>query len=270
MKHGIDMIMTRIDPNYDDKVYMDEVVAMADSFFNAKIPQVYINLPNDVRYVVKNGASSILSMYKEGEDEISTSFTHNIIITHDGLSFMTPITLDGYVIQNFIRQADGSLLCRDDQQTTITADDLSVVFGYQSLLWRLNNGQFGGLYAEYLSQLAEELKAYNKSTFVYAQINYDLNKESYVLTFNVKKGANTFKPTFTLNEIPVDENHIEFDITGADNTGTVYAQRCPAMQALVDAIGSTTFVLTTPSLLAPINMTMTDSGNAANFINVTL
>ena len=269
-KHGIDMIMTRIDPNYDDKVYMDEVVAMADSFFNAKIPQVYINLPNDVRYVVKNGASSILSMYKEGEDEISTSFTHNIIITHDGLSFMTPITLDGYVIQNFIRQADGSLLCRDDQQTTITADDLSVVFGYQSLLWRLNNGQFGGLYAEYLSQLAEELKAYNKSTFVFAQINYDLNKESYVLTFNVKQGANTFKPTFTLTEIPVDENHIEFDITGVDNTGSVYAQRCPAMQALVDAIGSTTFVLTTPSLLAPINMTMTDSGNAANYINVTL
>ncbi len=269
-KHGIDMIMTRIDPNYDDKVYMDEVVAMADSFFNAKIPQVYINLPNDVRYVVKNGASSILSMYKEGEDEISTSFTHNIIITHDGLSFMTPITLDGYVIQNFIRQADGSLLCRDDQQTTITADDLSVVFGYQSLLWRLNNGQFGGLYAEYLSQLAEELKAYNKSTFVYAQINYDLNKESYVLTFNVKKGANTFKPTFTLTENPIDEDHIKFTITGVDNTGSVYAQRCPAMQALVDAIGSTTFVLTTPSLLAPINMTMTDSGNAANYINVTL
>ena len=75
---------------------------------------------------------------------------------------------------------------------------------------------------------------------------------------------------FSVSVNPVDEDHIKFTITGADNTGTVYAQRCPAMQALVDAIGSTTFVLTTPSLLAPINMKMTDSGNAANFINVTL
>ena len=84
-KHGIDMIMTRIAPDIDDAQYMNEVVAMADSFFHARIPQVYINLPNDVRYVVKNGASSILSMFKEGEDEISTSFTHNVIITHDGI-----------------------------------------------------------------------------------------------------------------------------------------------------------------------------------------
>ena len=269
-KHGIDMIMTRIDPNYDDKVYMDEVVAMADSFFNAKIPQVYINLPNGTRYVVKNGASSILSMYKEGEDEISTTETHNVIITHDGLSFMTPISLDGYTVQNFIRQADGSLLCRDDQQTTITADNLSVVFGYKSLAWRLNNGQFGGAYADYITQMGDELKAYNKSTFVYAQINYDMTKESYVLVFFVKKGANTFKPTFLMTENVVDANHIKFNITEADNTAAVYAQRCPAMQALVDAIGSTTFVLTTPSLLAPVYMTMTDSGNAANYINVNL
>lgn len=269
-KHGIDMIMTRIDPNYDDAQYMDEVVAMADSFFHVRIPQVYINLPNDVRYVVKNGASSILSMFKEGEDEISTSFTHNVIITHDGLSFMTPITLDGYTIQNFTRQADGSLLCRDDQQTTITADDLSIVLGYTSLVWRINNNSVGGVFADYVAQMADELKAYNKSTLVYTQLNYDLTKESYVLTFFVKKGANTFKPTFTLEEVPVDADHIKFNITGADNTGTVYAQRCPAMQSFVDAFGSITFKMETPSLLAPVRMTLTDSSNSANFINVTL
>ncbi len=269
-KHGIDMIMTRIDPNYDDAQYMDEVVAMADSFFHARIPQVYINLPNDVRYVVKNGASSILSMFKEGEDEISTSFTHNVIITHDGLSFMTPITLDGYTIQNFTRQADGSLLCRDDQQTTITADDLSIVIGYTALSWRINNTAVGGVFADYVAQMADELKAYNKSTLVYTQLNYDLTKESYVLTFFVKRGANTFKPAFMLEEVPVDADHIRFNITGADNTGSVYAQRCPAMQSFVDAIGSMTFALKTPSLLAPVRMTLTDSGNAANVIDVTL
>ena len=168
-KHGIDMIMTRVDANYDDEVYMNEVIAMADSFFNAKIPYVYINLPNGVRYIVKNGATSILSMYKEGEDEISTKESYNIIITHDGLSFMTPITLDGYVIQNFTRQADGSLLCRDDQQTTMTADELSTVFTNQTLAWRMDVNNAGGVFANYLTNLAQELKDYNKSNLSYAQ-----------------------------------------------------------------------------------------------------
>jgi len=97
-----------------------------------------------------------------------------------------------------------------------------------------------------------------------------LTKESYVLTFFVKRGANTFKPAFTLEEVPVDADHIRFNITGADNTGTIYAQRCPAMQSFVDAFGSMTFALKTPSLLAPVRMTLTDTGNAANVIDVTL
>ena len=69
-KYGINMIMTRIDETIDDEVYMDEVVAMADSFFHRKIPQVYINLPNGVRWIVKNGATSILKMFREGDDEV--------------------------------------------------------------------------------------------------------------------------------------------------------------------------------------------------------
>ena len=39
-KYGIDMIMTRVNADIDDHVYMDEVIAMADSFFNAKMIQL--------------------------------------------------------------------------------------------------------------------------------------------------------------------------------------------------------------------------------------
>lgn len=265
-KHGIDMIMTRIDANYDDEVYMNEVVAMADSFFNAKIPQVYINLPNGVRYIVKNGASSILSMYKEGEDEISTTETYNVIITHDGLSFMTPITLDGYTIKNFMRQADGSLLCRDDQQTTMTADDLSKVFMINSLVWRLNPTAVGGIYADYMNQLSEELKAYNKSSLVYTQIAYDLTKEIYQLTFFIKKGSTTFKPSYVVTMSPVDDDQIKFTLSDPDNAANTYSQRCPAMQSIVDAMNSTTFNMKANSLLAPVNMTLTSPNNASDYM----
>ena len=265
-KHGIDMIMTRVDANYDDEVYMNEVIAMADSFFNAKIPYVYINLPNGVRYIVKNGATSILSMYKEGEDEISTKESYNIIITHDGLSFMTPITLDGYVIQNFNRQADGSLLCRDDQQTTMTADELSTVFTNQTLAWRLDVSNAGGVFANYLTNLAQELKDYNKSNLSYAQLSYDNNLETFILTFFVKKGSNTFKPTFYLTMDKVGETQVKMNFAAeGDKAAQTYSDRCPSMKAIIDELGSHTFNMSANSLLAPVNMKLTQSDNSANY-----
>ena len=265
-KHGIDMIMTRVDANYDDQVYMNEVIAMADSFFNAKIPYVYINLPNDVRYIVKNGATSILSMYKEGEDEISTSESYNIIITHDGLSFMTPITLDGYVIQNFTRQPDGSLLCRDDQQTTMTADDLSAVFANKTLSWRMDVNKAGGVFASYITSLAQELKDYNKSNLVYVQMNYDNTLETYICTFFVKKGSSTFKPTFYLTLDQVGETQIKMNFAAeGDKAAQTYSERCPSMKAIVDELGSHTYNMSANSLLAPVNMTLSQSDAPANY-----
>ncbi len=265
-KHGIDMIMTRVDADYDDEVYMNEVVAMADSFFNAKVPVVYINLPNDVRYIVKNGASSILSMYKEGEDEISTSETYNIIITHDGLSFMTPITLDGYVIQNFTRQPDGSLLCRDDQQTTMTADPLSTIFSNQSLTWRMDVNKAGGLFADLIASLGQELKDYNKSTLVYVQLSYDRALESYTCMFFVKKGSSTFKPTFYLTMDQPGETQIKMNFAEeGDKAAETYAARCPSMRSIVNELSAHIFNMSANSLLAPVNMTLTQSDNPANY-----
>ena len=265
-KHGIDMIMTRVDANYDDEVYMNEVVALADSFFNAKIPYVYINLPNGVRYIVKNGATSILSMYKEGEDEISTSEKYNIIITHDGLSFMTPITLDGYVIQNFTRQADGSLLCRDDQQTTMTADKLSTVFTNPTLSWRMDVNNSGGVFAEYLAALSQQLKDYNKSNLVYAELKYDNNLNTSTLTFFVKKGSNTFKPTFYATVEALGDTQVKMNFAEqGDNAAQTYSTRCPAMKSIVDELGGHTFNMSANSLLAPVNMKLTESDNPNNF-----
>ena len=265
-KQGIDMIMTRIDAGYDDEVYMNEVVAMADSFFNAKIPYVYINLPNDVRYIVKNGATSILSMYKEGEDEISTSESYNVIITHDGLSFMYPITLDGYVIQNFTRQADGSLLCRDDQQTTMTADPLSTVFNNHNLTWRLDVNNAGGVFANYIASLATELKAYNSSSLVYAELKYDNKLECYTLTFFVKKGSSTFKPMFYLSMEQKGETQMKLNFQAeGDKAGETYATRCPSMRSIINELGTHTFNMSANSLLAPVNMKLTQSENTANY-----
>ena len=260
-KYGIDMIMTRVPANVEDEVYINEVVAMADSFFNAKIPQVYINLPNGVRWIVKNGATSILKMFREGADEISTAETHNVIITHDGLSFMNPISIDGYLIQNFIRQADGSLLCRDDNQTTMTADPLATVFQGTTLTWRLDLTNLGGVFAELLPKITSELTSYNKSTLVYAQIAYIPANSTYAVTFNVKKGSTKINPTYYFTMNGQSDTQIKINMGEGDRAGELYAEKVPSMRAFVDAMGSGTYQLSANSLLAPINMKLTQGSD---------
>jgi len=261
-KYNLNMIMTRVDQTVDDEVYMNEVVAMADSFFNAKVPQVYINLPNGVRWIVKNGATSILKMFREGADEISTAETHNVIITHDGLSFMDPLTIDGYTIQNFTRQADGSLLCRDDNETTMTADPLAVVFNNTNLIWRTDFKDISGRFAELVAQLAEELKDYNKSTLQYAQIDYDATNAVYRLSFNIKKSTYKYNPTFFFTMQQVSDSQVKLTVAAqGDKMGENYASKCPAIRSIVDELGSATIDLTANSLLAPVNMKTSVNGN---------
>ena len=266
-KYGIDMIMTRVPSTVEDEVYMNEVVAMADSFFHAKIPYVFINLPNNTRWIVKNGASSILKMFREGADEISTAEEHNVIITHDGLSFMEPITLDGFTIRNFIRQADGSLLCRDDNQTTMTADHLSTVFTTTTLKWRMDADKVGGTYSDWMATFATELNTYNKSKFVFAQIDYLPANNCFELIFNVKKGATTYKPTFYMQLTPVNETQVKFEIEPEGNAaGQLYRSKCPSLDAMVKAIGSATFEIQANSLLAPVNLKLVETGHTANYL----
>lgn len=266
-KYGIDMIMTRVDAGVDDAVYMNEVDSMKTLFFNSRIPQVYINLPNGIRWIVKDGASSILKMFREGDDEISTSEYHNVIITHDGLSFMNPITLDGYVIKNFIRQADGSLLCRDDNETTMTADNLSNVFAIQTFVWKAETEQMGGTFAEALNAVKNELAAYESRTLTGLQISYDSKKTpaSYQVIFSCKKGKNTFNPKFYVNYDLVGESQIKITYTGeADAAGVIYGEKCPSMLSFIQLLGST-LNMSTSSLLAPVDMTLSDSSNASNY-----
>ena len=270
-KYGIDMIMTRVDASVDDHVYMDEVVAMADSFFNAKIPQVYINLPNDVRWIVKDGASSILKIFREDADEISTAEYHNVIITHDGLSFMNPITLDGYTIKNFIRQADGSLLCRDDNTTTITADDLNKVFMIPTFTWKCDTTQLGGVFYQKVQSLKSELNDYGKRKLATIQIAYNNTLGKYIVDFGCTYQKNTFHPTFYFDVEAVGEDQVKFHYTGeGDAASGVYGQRCPSMVAFVEAMSGMTFKLTTSSLLAPVDMRLTDASTSANYIYVKL
>ena len=45
-----------------------------------------------------------------------------------------------------------------------------------------------------------------------------------------------------------------------------FVVKCPAMRAIVDELGASTMDLKANSVLSPIHMTMSESGNAGNFL----
>lgn len=270
-KYGIDMIMTRVDDNIDDQVYMDKVVALTDSFFSAKLPQVYINLPNGVRWIAKEGATGIIKMFREDADEISTAEYHNIIITNNGVSFMNPVTIDGVTMQHFDKQPDGSLLSRSDGQTTMTADELSLIFTHQSYTWFMYPTNVGGDFADCIASISAELMEYNKTTLEYVQLAYDASKECYVLSLYARKGAAKYYPKYYANLTIVGDRQVKFDIDGTgDKNGQTYMNKCPSIRTYLELLNATTFDMSASSLLLPANMKLEASGNNSNYTIWTL
>ncbi|MDO4510842.1 MAG: DUF4302 domain-containing protein [Bacteroidales bacterium] len=280
-KHGAKIIMTRVDAAIDDEIYMNEVVAMADSFFNAKIPTVYVNLPGGYRHIVLNGASQLPKFYPETGDYITEWVGRNAIITHDGFTLGKPLTLcdsiDGnhYTVQHFIRQDDGSLLCTDDGVTTITADALNKVATDSTLCWRFDPATSVGELGESFTAFTKGLTEYNGSSLQYMNFGTTvIGNTKYIkkLFFRLKlKKAGQYLNISQAYEVErIGKDQFRFVLGEMDKNMAQYVSKVPAFQAFIDKLGSTTFKCSSSSLLAPICIKLADSQNesSALYINV--
>ena len=278
-KHGANIIMTRIPAETDDETYLNEVVALADSFFNAKIPVVYVNLPGGYRHIVLNGATQLPVFYPETGDYITEWVGRNAIITHDGFTLGKPLTLrdsiDGndYTIQHFIRQKDGSLLCADDNRITITADALSKVATDRKLTWRIDGPKSKGELGTLFNNITKEMKSYNGSSLNYMNFGYTSYKETdYFNTLFVyikMKQAGRFSViTFPYEVSVIDKEtfKVTFLTDQFDNNTLVYLSKCPSLQAFVNKMGSITLRCSSSSVLAPITMVETDAADASSYL----
>lgn len=279
-KNGAEIIMTRIAPETDDETYLNEVVALADSFFNAKIPAVYVNLPGGYRHVVLNGATQLPKFYPETGDYITEWVGRNAIITHDGFSLGQPLTLrdsiDGndYTIQHFIRQQDGALLCTDDNRITITADALNKVVGDERLLWRVNAADCKGELGTAFAGLNSGFKAYNGSSLVYFNIGLNvLNNtkapHTMVVRIKTKRGAQlNMTVPYTLEYVGKDE--IKFVLGEMDSNMKTFIDKVPAFKTMMNKLASSTFKCSSNSLIAPVNMVLTDSSDASSALGISI
>lgn len=279
-KNGAEIIMTRIAPETDDKTYLNEVVALADSFFNAKIPAVYVNLPGGYRHVVLDGATQLPKFYPETGDYITEYVGRNAIITHDGFTLGKPLTLrdsiDGndYTIQHFIRQKDGSLLCTDDNRITITADALNKVVGDERLLWRVNAADCKGELGTAFAGLNTGFKAYNGSSLVHFNIGLNVlnnTKSPYTMVVRIKTKRGSYlnmSVPYTVEYIGKDE--IKFVLGEMDNNMKTFIDKVPAFKTMMNKLASSTFKCSSNSLIAPVNMVLTDSGDASSALGISI
>ena len=279
-KNGAEIIMTRIAPETDDETYLNEVVALADSFFNAKIPAVYVNLPGGYRHVVLDGASQLPKFYPETGDYITEYVGRNAIITHDGFTLGKPLTLrdsiDGndYTIQHFIRQKDGSLLCTDDNRITITADALNKVVGDERLLWRVNAADCKGELGTAFAGLNTGFKAYNGSSLVHFNIGLNVlnnTKSPYTMVVRIKTKRGSYlnmSVPYTVEYIGKDE--IKFVLGEMDSNMKTFIDKVPAFKTMMNKLASSTFKCSSNSLIAPVNMVLTDSSDASSALGISI
>ncbi len=279
-KNGAEIIMTRIAPETDDETYLNEVVALADSFFNAKIPAVYVNLPGGYRHVVLDGATQLPKFYPETGDYITEYVGRNAIITHDGFTLGKPLTLrdsiDGndYTIQHFIRQKDGSLLCTDDNRITITADALNKVVGDERLLWRVDAADCKGELGTAFAGLNTGFKAYNGSSLVHFNIGLNVlnnTKSPYTMVVRIKTKRGSYlnmSVPYTVEYIGKDE--IKFVLGEMDSNMKTFIDKVPAFKTMMNKLASSTFKCSSNSLIAPVNMVLTDSGDASSALGISI
>ena len=280
-KNGADIIMTRIAPETDDETYLNEVVALADSFFNAKIPAVYVNLPGGYRHVVLDGATQLPKFYPETGDYITEYVGRNAIITHDGFTLGKPLTLrdsiDGndYTIQHFIRQADGSLLCTDDGKTTITADALSKVVTNQALVWQVDATQSTGELGQAFNAINTGTKAFNGSSITY--IKFGAVTESgkkypnaVFVRLKLKTAGKTLNIYQEMQTEVISDDEFRFVLGDMEKNMATYVTKVPELQAFIEMLGNTTFKCSSSSLLAPVNIRISDVNNPSSSLMLNL
>ena len=159
-KREMEMLMTRLPSDTDDKAYLDEVVASSGKYFSSIIPRAFLTLPNGKRYVITGGSSLNMTIYDEfAEDILTSTFSSNGIIGHDSFGFMNPLTIDEYTVQHFTPREDGSLICFEDKTSTISAGDLAKDCFCDSLNMLRPKSQPSGDSPEAIAAACENVKA---------------------------------------------------------------------------------------------------------------
>ena len=190
-KREMEMLMTRLPADTDDKAYLDEVVANSSKYFSSIIPRTFLTWPDGKRYVITGGSSLSLTLYDEdAEDALTSTFGLNGIIGHDSFGLITPLEYEQFSVQHFKPLEDGSLICIEDNKSTIDAGDLAKDCFCDSLHLLRPKNQPSGSSPEAIAAACEAIKAEKPSEATKKLTYWELNQN--LTTGAVKEALNEF------------------------------------------------------------------------------
>ena len=279
-KHGLSMIMTRVDSTVNDETFLNEVIELKNNLFSPKIPRIYLTLPEGNRYVISGGSDGVISYFPEGSDSIVTTESANCIVSHGGLAFLEPLKIEGHNIQNFVLDTDGGLLCTDDNKSKIDAGNLAGVLLHKSLSWTLNltGGKYSTLIENLKTDISTRMKNFSYSSFrVYHSstrkgVTGDFYAIEIGLTYKSSGKVRTTKPLYEFTPVIGADGTLSFTDVHASNVdnAATYLTTFPALQDLLDAIAGDKFKLSAISNLAPTAIKLVSDTNSEDELNFSL
>lgn len=286
-KREISMIMTRIDANTDDRVYMEYVTAMADSFFHPKVPIVFMNMPNGKRYAIMDGASQMPTIWDFDLDRISYEQSYTGIVNHDGFALMDPLVLGEYTVQRFVRNDDGSLRCIENPSVIVDAGHLNedVMFNRANIVktelssdyimgWTLNSaslsGQFQSAYDAVKTAINKGTRRLGAITVEYADSTYYNDKlallkgnnrvpfDSYVMVIRIQvNSSSTVNVILPLTPKFDGEDDVTMELGEPTlPTAVTMVNNTPELAAFIQLFDNQKMHLSAENLLAPTVLTM--------------
>ena len=278
-KREIEIIMTRMPEETDNYAYLNQVRKNVSNLFRSSIPRVFIDFGDGDRYVMLNASTLVPTLYDEkAKDALTEQFSRNTIVCYDSYAFMKPLEFNETqkIVQFFVQQADGSLLCSDDNKTTISAGDLGKdCYADTMQTWTVDpvslTGEMKSLYETIAAKMpwgkdnkGRKVQAKIKN-LEFSYLHYPVNQHIMKVVIEVKQGTVAYLIFHYTPSFP-GTHQIQFDLTQfeEDEVAQVYWNNIPELQELINLILGTPMQLSAASMLAPTPMTVTSTKNSEN------
>ncbi len=280
-KHELSIIMHRVPADTDDEAYFEQINSMLATTNITKFPDLILRGADGENYVVNDIATQVVTFYPQASDwrdRVAQTVSGNAIATLNGFRFVEPVELinskDGktLTVQHFELQTDGSFLCTDDGVSRITCLPYTELFNSSDYVWTSDRTDLGGRFQTLLDEIVEGLKglsARNRPNWVDMVFMYDDVDKTMVMRIAGHKVENdrVGQADFFV-DAPTINSDVQFKLNfngGHDNTATTYLNRAPALQTLIDYMGSTTFTISSPSAVNPSRLKVTSDSDPNDY-----
>ncbi len=273
-----DIYMHRLDASVDEVELLSSYYAAGKSTFSSVFPDMLLtDTKTGEQFVVNGGHNGLFNIWPKDGDAVIQTVTMNALIGPESIRFRKPFAIecangvDSIVVENFVRQADGSFLCTDNDHNIIFDNcGYGNIFSNTSYVWNVTANSVGGTFADAFNAVRDQTTKEFKRTFKGLSWTYLSSDKRTAVRFDE---SGSYAKPYIYGEAEVIENgsSIKFNISTSDgnSNGRNRLNRLPALVSFIELLNSTSFRIESNYRFAPSNMRFVDVNNPANYITFT-